>query len=56
VPGHGHFAAIQPIGLCISEKSVWLQIAVTVLGGDAFTKANVSGFSDLSKFATARAS
>lgn len=33
------------------ENLQTVPIAVTVVGGDAFTKANVSGFSDLSKFA-----
>src|ERR1700722_7099186 len=34
-----------------AENLQTVPIAVTVVSGDAFTKANVSGFSDLSKFA-----
>jgi iron complex outermembrane receptor protein len=53
--------AAQPQELWLQEVVVTAQkrvenvqtvpIAVTVVGGDAFTKANVSGFSDLAKFA-----
>jgi len=54
-------AAAQPEGIQLAEVVVTAEkrtenvqnvpIAVTVVSGDAFTKANVSGFSDLAKFA-----